>query len=123
MTNHRRQIYSTVLLCASLPSSLAMSGCANANPYFNPAKSHPTAEGFRNNNTQGVVRPFSDLLRWQWEAFRNDLPPAPKTPTPTQTPDLAMINANARAGAAMQPMVTWIGHPIQPWCRPAASPC
>ena len=110
MTVLRRQIYSSVLLCASLSAALLLGGCANANPYFNPAKSHHTPEGFKNNGSDGVVRPFSDLLRWQWEAFRNDLPPAPKTPTPVQAPDLTLINANSRAGAAMQPMVTWIGH-------------
>jgi N-acyl-phosphatidylethanolamine-hydrolysing phospholipase D len=96
----------SMLLC----TAVLLSGCAYSNPYFNPAKSHHTPEGFKNNGSDGVVRPFSELLRWQWEAFRNDLPPAPKTPTPVQAPDLPLINANARAGAAMQPMVTWIGH-------------
>ncbi len=91
-------------------AALVLSGCANANPYFNPAKSHHTPEGFKNNSTDGVVRPFSDLLRWKWDAFRDDLPPPAKTPTPVQAPDLALINANARAGTAMRPMVTWIGH-------------
>ena len=91
-------------------AALVLGGCANANPYFNPAKSHHTPEGFKNNSTDGVVRPFSDLLRWKWDAFRDDLPPPPKTPTPVQAPDLALINANAGAGTAMRPMVTWIGH-------------
>ncbi len=99
-----------LLLCVPL----LLSGCAHSNPYpnpyFNPAKSHHTPEGFRNNSTDGVVRPFSDLLRWQWNAFRNDLPPPAKTPTPVQAPDLKFIHANARAGSAMQPAVTWIGH-------------
>ena len=98
---------SMLLLCAG---TLLQGGCATANPYFNPAKSHHTPEGFKNNSTDGAVRPFSDLLRWKWDAFRDDLPPPPKTPTPVQAPDLALINTNARAGTAMQPMVTWIGH-------------
>lgn len=105
-TQTRIQTHAALLLCATL----ALGGCANANPYFNPAKSHHTPEGFRNNSTDGVVRPFSDLLRWKWAAIRDDLPPAPKTPTPVQAPDLPLISANAHAGSAMQPMVTWIGH-------------
>ncbi len=95
---------------ALLGLMLLTSGCAHSNPYYNPAKSHHTPEGFRNNSSDGTVRPFSDLLRWQWNAYRNNLPPPPKTPTPVQAPDLALINANASAGARMQPMVTWIGH-------------
>ena len=106
LTIQRQKRQAGLLLCAAL----LLGGCANANPYFNPAKAHHTPQGFKNNSSDGVVRPFSDLLRWQWEAFRNDLPPAPKTPTPVQAPDLTLINANSRAGTAMQPMVTWIGH-------------
>ena len=106
MFGFKSHIQTVWLLCATL----LLAGCASANPYFNTAKSHHTPEGFKNNSTDGVVRPFSDLLRWQWEAFRNKLPPAPKTPTPVQVPNLALINANSVAGAAMQPMVTWIGH-------------
>jgi N-acyl-phosphatidylethanolamine-hydrolysing phospholipase D len=105
-TQTQTHIHAALLLCATL----VLGGCANANPYFNATKSHHTPEGFRNNGTDGVVRPFSDLLRWKWAAIRDDLPPPPKIPTPVQAPDLALINANARAGIAMQPMVTWIGH-------------
>ena len=106
MIGFRIQSHAAWLLCATL----ALGGCANANPYFNAAKSHHTPEGFKNNSTEGTVRPLSDLIRWRWAAYRNDLPPPPKTPTPVQAPDLASIHANARAGKAMQPMVTWIGH-------------
>ena len=106
MIGFRIQSHAAWLLCATL----ALGGCANANPYFNAAKSHHTPDGFKNNSTEGTVRPFSDLIRWRWAAYRNDLPPPPKTPTPVQAPDLASIHANARAGKAMQPMVTWIGH-------------
>ena len=106
MIGFRIQSHAAWLLCATL----ALGGCANANPYFNAAKSHHTPDGFKNNSTEGTVRPLSDLIRWRWAAYRNDLPPPPKTPTPVQAPDLASIHANARAGKAMQPMVTWIGH-------------
>lgn len=99
---------SSVLALLLMVSALA--GCANANPHFNPAKSHHTVDGFVNNDGRAVVEPFSALVKWQWEAFRQNLPPAPKAPTPAQAPDLAWIHANARAGASMQPAVTWIGH-------------
>ena len=55
-------------------------------------------------------KPFSQLLRWQADRIKNNLPPDPKTPTPTVKPDLPFIHANARAAVAMVPAVTWIGH-------------
>ena len=54
------------------------------------------------------------LLRWRFAAWRDGLPPAPRTPTPRVAPDLAFLHANARAGQAMQPAVTWIGHASVP---------
>ena len=110
MIGFRTQAQTRIHAALLLGATLVFGGRANANPYFNPAKSHHTPEGFKNNSTDGVVRPLSDLLRWKLNAFRDDLPPPPKTPTPVQAPDLALINANAMAGTAMQPMVTWIGH-------------
>ncbi|MCW5661315.1 MAG: MBL fold metallo-hydrolase [Burkholderiaceae bacterium] len=50
------------------------------------------------------------LLRWKWQAWRDGLPAPPKTATPTIVPDLGWIQNNAKAGAAMVPAVTWIGH-------------
>jgi N-acyl-phosphatidylethanolamine-hydrolysing phospholipase D len=50
------------------------------------------------------------LLRWKWQAWRDGLPAPPKTPTPTLVPDLGLIQRNAKAGAAMEPAVTWVGH-------------
>ena len=38
------------------------------------------------------------------------MPRPPATPTPRVEPDLAFLRANAAAGPAMQPAVTWIGH-------------
>ncbi len=75
-----------------------------------PAKPHHTAQGYQNNYSGNVDKPFSQLLRWQADRIKNNLPPDPKTPTPTVKPDLAFIHANARASVAMVPAVTWIGH-------------
>ena len=71
---------------------------------------HHRNGGFQNNYMDFAPRGMADFLRWRWNAVREGLPPAPTTPTPSLAPDLAFIHANARAGAAMQPAVTWIGH-------------
>jgi N-acyl-phosphatidylethanolamine-hydrolysing phospholipase D len=93
---------------AVLLSSLAfvLSAKAAGNPYFDPAKPHHTPDGFRNNYIEQVDKPLGDLLRWQWEAFRNHLPPPPREPVPTVVPDLAALQGNT-IGA---PSVTWLGH-------------
>ena len=74
------------------------------------APPHHRSGGFQNNYLEFAPRGFAELLRWQWQARRQGLPPAPQSPTPSVAPDLDFIAANARAGAAMQPAVTWIGH-------------
>lgn len=71
---------------------------------------HHTPQGFRNNYTDAIPGSALDLLRWQWSARRHNLPPPPQIPTPVVAPDLAWIHANAQAGRAMQPAITWIGH-------------
>lgn len=65
---------------------------------------------FQNNYTAFEPRSLADILRWQWSAWRNGLPPPSRSATPVIAPDLAFIAANALAGSAMQPAVTWIGH-------------
>lgn len=65
---------------------------------------------FKNNYTDQIPGSVADLLRWRWNAWRNDLPPPPQTPTPQTAPNLPAIHANARAGQAMQPSITWVGH-------------
>lgn len=90
-----------------------MSGCEPSGPTTvnaQPSKSHHTAGGFRNNYVGAVEKPFFDLLRWRYSAFVDGLPPEPRALTPVQAPDLTRIQANGRAGSAMAPMVTWIGH-------------
>ncbi len=98
------------LSIAALALIFPLSGCTGAPKVPDPAKPHHTATGYQNNYDGNVVRPFSDLLRWKADQFKNNLPPDPKIPTPMVKPDLAFIQANARAGAAMVPAVTWIGH-------------
>ena len=98
-------------LCAiSLTLIFPLSGCSGVAKGPDPAKPHHTPQGYQNNYSGNFDKPFSEFLRWQADRIKNKLPPDPKTPTPTVKPDLAFIHANARAGAAMVPAVTWIGH-------------
>jgi N-acyl-phosphatidylethanolamine-hydrolysing phospholipase D len=93
-----------------LVGAFLFGGCTAVNPYFDAAKPHHTRAGFKNNYVDAVDKPLGDLLRWRWNVWRQDLPPPPQSPTPTTTADLAAIHANAKAGVAMQPAITWIGH-------------
>lgn len=80
------------------------------NPYFDPTKPHHRPGGFQNSDGDFVPRSLAEVLRWKWRAARDGLPPAPMTPTPRVEADLAFLKANAAAGGAMVPAVTWIGH-------------
>lgn len=65
---------------------------------------------FQNNHIDFEPRGLGDLLKWRIHAVRARLPPPPQAPTPRVEPDLAFLRANAVAGAAMTPAVTWVGH-------------
>ena len=73
-------------------------------------KPHHRPNGFQNNYLAFEPKGLDELLKWKLDANRNDLPKPPRTPTPTTQPDTAFIQANATAGATMQPAITWIGH-------------
>ncbi len=90
---------------------------AAANPYYDPSKPHHTPDGFRNHYVGEVNKPFTDLVRWQWESWREGLPKPAQTPTPRVAPDLARLQAYQRTPADSQagqsvsaPALTWIGH-------------
>jgi N-acyl-phosphatidylethanolamine-hydrolysing phospholipase D len=65
---------------------------------------------FENNYAGFEPKSLADVLRWRWAAHRSGVPRPPRGPIPSMAPDLAFLQANARAGAAMRPAVTWIGH-------------
>lgn len=96
-----------LLLAAAL---LALGSCASVNPYFDASRPHHRPDGFRNPHTDGTTKGLGEFLRWRWHALRQGLPPPPLQPTPVVAPDLAFVQRNARAGAAMTPALTWIGH-------------
>ena len=74
------------------------------------AKTHHRANGFQNNYLDFEPKGLAALLKWQFDSFRGGLPKPAATPTPRVAPDLALIHANASAGAAMSPALTWVGH-------------
>lgn len=80
------------------------------NPHFNPNKPHHRPDGFQNNHLSFRGKRWHELLRWRWEAWRAGHPKPLQEPIPVVKPDLAFIHANAKAGLAMQPSATWIGH-------------
>jgi N-acyl-phosphatidylethanolamine-hydrolysing phospholipase D len=75
-----------------------------------PPGPHHRDGGFQNNYLEFQAKGPLALLQWQWASWRNGLPKPPQAPTPRVEPELGFIHANARAGAAMQPAITWIGH-------------
>ena len=88
---------------------LTMSGCASVKAQYSPAKSHHTAEGFKNNYIGPINKSFGELIRWQRERAEAGLPKPPATPTPSQKPNLSAIQAYP--GQPRQaPSITWIGH-------------
>jgi N-acyl-phosphatidylethanolamine-hydrolysing phospholipase D len=89
---------------------LALVGCGTSNPYFDARQPHHRPEGFQNLHTPFQDKGLGELLRWWWEARRDGLPAPAQQPVPTVAADLAFITHNARAGAAMQPAFTWVGH-------------
>ena len=97
----------TALLMAATP---LLGACSSTNPYYDATQPHHRPDGFQNRYMSFAPRGLGEVVMWKWRAMLDGLPPTPAVPTPRVEPDLAFIQANARAGAAMQPAVTWIGH-------------
>jgi len=87
-----------------------LTACANEPAAVKGRAPHHRDGTFQNNYVEFAPRGLMALLRWKWQAWRDGLPAPPQTPTPTIVPDLGLIQSNAKAGAAMVPTVTWIGH-------------
>jgi len=92
-------------------AAVGLGACAGSPPP--PAGERPAHHrdgGFQNRYAEFEPKGLGELLRWRYAAWRDELPPAPARPTPRVAPDLAFVHANATAGVAMVPAVTWIGH-------------
>jgi N-acyl-phosphatidylethanolamine-hydrolysing phospholipase D len=74
------------------------------------AAAHHRGDRFQNNYLEFEPKGIGALLKWRVEAARAGLPQPPQQETPRVAADLAFLRANAGAGAAMVPAVTWIGH-------------
>jgi N-acyl-phosphatidylethanolamine-hydrolysing phospholipase D len=90
-----------------------IAGCAATNPYYDSTRAHHTPSGFKNNYAVVQGKPFSELISWQWNAWKNNLPKAPTQVVqgyqfPVVQPDLALLAA-AKADPS-KVTVTWIGH-------------
>jgi N-acyl-phosphatidylethanolamine-hydrolysing phospholipase D len=79
-------------------------------PAASVSPAHHRGDRFQNNYLEFEPKGIGALLRWKLDASRDGLPKPPSTPIPQVAPDLAFIAGNAKAGPAMQPAVTWIGH-------------
>ena len=85
-----------VRLATTLGAS-CLSLVAHSNPYFDATLPHHTERGFRNTAPDTAPKKLGELLRWRWDAVRNDLPPPAQTPTPTTAPDLPRIRGYQRS--------------------------
>ena len=103
-------IQSLARRCGVVLLALAMTACANEPAAVKGRAPHHRDGTFQNNYVDFEPRGLMALLRWKWQAWRDGVPAAPKTPTPSIVPDLGWVQSNAKAGAAMAPTVTWIGH-------------
>jgi len=91
-----------------------VTGCGTQTPPPSPNAPaelrHHRGDVYQNRYLEFATRSTQDFWRWRLASWRDGLPPPPATPIPAIAPDRSFILANARAGAAMQPAVTWIGH-------------
>jgi N-acyl-phosphatidylethanolamine-hydrolysing phospholipase D len=100
-----------VPLATLLSGMLALlAACATSGADLDDTASQRRDPRYQNNYVEFQPKGLATLMRWKLQALRDGLPRPPQTPTPTVSADLTFINANARAGAAMVPAVTWIGH-------------
>ncbi|HEX5683420.1 MAG TPA: MBL fold metallo-hydrolase [Ideonella sp.] len=97
-------------MAAFNPSPDAATVSRPRNRYYDPTKPHHRPDGFQNNHSDFRPKSLAEVLRWRLNASKQGLPPPPREPIPRTPPDLGFLHANAKAGAGMQPAVTWVGH-------------
>lgn len=104
---HGMRCIRSLLLCTAVA---LLAACSSINLHFEAGRPHHRPGGFQNNYLSFEPKGLVELLRWRYDAWRHSLPPPPRRPAPTVRPDLDFVQANAMAGAAMQPALTFIGH-------------
>jgi len=93
----------------AIVAALAAIAVSAADPPAATAAHHRDGR-FQNNYVEFEPKGVAALLKWRMEAARAGVPRPPEHETPRVAADLAFLHANAAAGAAMVPAVTWIGH-------------
>jgi N-acyl-phosphatidylethanolamine-hydrolysing phospholipase D len=86
-----------------------VAGCVGAGA-MTTEPAHHRGKRFQNNYLEFEPKGLAALIEWRVAAAREDLPRPPETATPRVAAELDFIRANAGAGPAMIPAVTWIGH-------------
>jgi L-ascorbate metabolism protein UlaG (beta-lactamase superfamily) len=81
-------------------AGLVLAACAGAFQYYDSAKPHRSAEGFRNTYPHPEKGGF---WRWKWDQWRYGLPQRPEG-------GYRFEIAQSGAGALPNPSVTWVGH-------------
>lgn len=71
---------------------------------------HHRPGGFQNRYTPFEPKSVAQLAQWRLDAWRAALPAPPRQAVATMPADHAFVHANAHAGHAMAPAVTWLGH-------------
>ncbi len=94
-----------LLVAAGTGAAVVMAGDAPLEP-----SAHHRGGRFQNNYVEFEPKGIANLLKWRIDAARAGVPKPPQQETPRVAADLAFLHANALAGAAMVPAVTWIGH-------------
>jgi N-acyl-phosphatidylethanolamine-hydrolysing phospholipase D len=91
--------------------ALLLASCGHVNPYFDARKPHHRPDGFTNTGIDNRdIDGSAAFFRWQWERFRQGLPPQDTSRVPRQAVDLGYLNA--RHGDIS---VTWLGHSTALW--------
>jgi N-acyl-phosphatidylethanolamine-hydrolysing phospholipase D len=92
-----------LIMILGITSALLLAA-SRSNPDYNPAKSHHTGNGFRNNYPQP---PRQSFWKWQWDRLTKGVPEDPKQGYgfALLKPDVAFLSANRD-----EPTLTWIGH-------------
>ncbi len=110
LTQRRRSRAAALLRGAFALACVLLLGSCSTPAAQDGSKAHHRADGFHNNYVDAVPKGLLALARWRFEAWREERPRPPAAPTPQVAPELAFIAANAKAGSAMQPALTWLGH-------------
>jgi N-acyl-phosphatidylethanolamine-hydrolysing phospholipase D len=87
-----------------------VAACIGASAATTEPVAHHRGNRFQNNYLEFEPKGLASLIEWRIAAAREGLPRPPETATPRIAADLDFIHANAVAGTAMIPAVTWIGH-------------